>query len=94
MIGCKEIISFESWFDVREWVQSDMKSQKKSDFFQVQKIFRFHIATPKPAQEEEYHTKSTPWPFFLLKKSIPCLTTLQSFVKSKLQKKTNIEVLF
>ena len=29
MIGCKEIISFESLFDVREQVQSDMKSEKK-----------------------------------------------------------------
>ena len=26
---CKEIISFESLFDVRERVQSDMKSEKK-----------------------------------------------------------------
>ena len=29
MIGCKEIISFERVFDVREQVQSDMKSEKK-----------------------------------------------------------------
>ena len=29
MIGCKEITSFESLFDVRERVLSDMKSEKK-----------------------------------------------------------------
>ena len=40
MIGCKEIINFESWFDVREWVQSDMKSQKKIDENIRKNIFR------------------------------------------------------
>ena len=51
MIGCKEIISFESLFDVRERVQSDMKSEKKIYFIY---IFIYIIFIPQTCMSDTY----------------------------------------